>query len=74
MNEKIRFVRRFVKAQYAYFDKILQIKTDKGWEDVDLNSLGENIQWENPREKRKYDKACEREMEKDFTEKYKVSA
>lgn len=74
MNEKIRFVRRFKKSQFPSFDDILQVKTDKGWEDVNLNSLKENTQWENPREERKYDKACEKEMEKDFTEKYKVSA
>ena len=73
MNEKIRFVRRFKKSRYANFDDILQVKTDKGWEDVDLNSLRKDIQWENPRKKRKYDKAYEKEMEKDLTEKYKVS-
>lgn len=63
MNEKLRYVLRFVKdSKYASCARILQLKTDKGWEDVDLNSIDKDIPWETPKDKEKYEKAYEREI------------
>lgn len=65
----LRYIKRIVKDKhYACYNLVFQQYNEKGWEDIDLESLEKQAKWETARQEKRYEKAIEDEYNFFFKE------